>query len=95
MRPAVFFTTRSDGTLDIWDFLFKQNDPSLSLKVGSPRLQVPHPGRGVGAAPGQRRQWGVWQICPAQSRQSQGTESHPACPELGMSSIKEQLSPQP
>ncbi|NXW09589.1 DNAI2 protein, partial [Fregetta grallaria] len=33
MRPAVFFTTRSDGTLDVWDFLFKQNDPSLSLKV--------------------------------------------------------------
>uniref|UniRef100_A0A8C0HS99 DNAI2 protein n=1 Tax=Buteo japonicus TaxID=224669 RepID=A0A8C0HS99_9AVES len=33
VRPAVFFTTRSDGTLDVWDFLFKQNDPSLSLKV--------------------------------------------------------------
>ncbi|NWQ98516.1 DNAI2 protein, partial [Burhinus bistriatus] len=33
VKPAVFFTTRSDGTLDIWDFLFKQNDPSLSLKV--------------------------------------------------------------
>ncbi|XP_061867150.1 dynein axonemal intermediate chain 2 [Colius striatus] len=33
VRPSVFFTTRSDGTLDIWDFLFKQNDPSLSLKV--------------------------------------------------------------
>ncbi|XP_062472857.1 dynein axonemal intermediate chain 2 [Pezoporus occidentalis] len=33
VRPAVFFTTRSDGTLDIWDFLFKQNDPFLSLKV--------------------------------------------------------------
>ncbi|KAM6119103.1 kinesin-like protein KIF19 [Phoenicopterus ruber ruber] len=33
VRPAVFFTARSDGTLDVWDFLFKQNDPSLSLKV--------------------------------------------------------------
>ncbi|XP_040438039.1 LOW QUALITY PROTEIN: dynein intermediate chain 2, axonemal [Falco naumanni] len=33
VKPAVFFTTRSDGTLDAWDFLFKQNDPSLSLKV--------------------------------------------------------------
>ncbi|PKU32256.1 hypothetical protein llap_17438 [Limosa lapponica baueri] len=33
VRPSVFFTTRSDGTLDIWDFLFKQNDPSLSLKM--------------------------------------------------------------
>ncbi|XP_028935447.1 dynein intermediate chain 2, axonemal [Ornithorhynchus anatinus] len=32
-RPAVFFTTKMDGTLDIWDILFKQNDPLLSLKV--------------------------------------------------------------
>ncbi|XP_072208070.1 dynein axonemal intermediate chain 2 [Excalfactoria chinensis] len=33
VRPAVFFTTKMDGTLDIWDFLFKQNNPSLSLKI--------------------------------------------------------------
>ncbi|NXX74612.1 DNAI2 protein, partial [Urocolius indicus] len=33
VRPSVFFTTRSDGTLDVWDFLCKQKDPSLSLKV--------------------------------------------------------------
>ncbi|NWU95710.1 DNAI2 protein, partial [Upupa epops] len=33
VRPSVFFTTRDDGTLDVWDFLFKQKDPSLSLKV--------------------------------------------------------------
>ncbi|KAH0629340.1 hypothetical protein JD844_011348 [Phrynosoma platyrhinos] len=32
-RPAVFFTTKMDGTLDVWDFLFKQNDPTLNLKV--------------------------------------------------------------
>jgi len=33
IRPAVFFTTKMDGTLDVWDFLFKQNDPTLSLQV--------------------------------------------------------------
>ncbi|NXI41695.1 DNAI2 protein, partial [Galbula dea] len=33
VRPAVFFTTRSDGTLDVWDFLFNQKNPSLSVKV--------------------------------------------------------------
>ncbi|XP_012384708.2 dynein axonemal intermediate chain 2 isoform X1 [Dasypus novemcinctus] len=33
VRPAVFFTTKMDGTLDIWDFAFKQCDPALSLKV--------------------------------------------------------------
>ncbi|NXH22033.1 DNAI2 protein, partial [Bucco capensis] len=33
VRPAVFFTTRSDGVLDVWDFLFNQKNPSLSLKV--------------------------------------------------------------
>ncbi|XP_005412284.1 PREDICTED: dynein intermediate chain 2, axonemal isoform X1 [Chinchilla lanigera] len=33
VRPAVFFTTKMDGTLDIWDFVFKHSDPALSLKV--------------------------------------------------------------
>ncbi|XP_054172893.1 dynein axonemal intermediate chain 2 isoform X1 [Homo sapiens] len=33
VRPTVFFTTRMDGTLDIWDFMFEQCDPTLSLKV--------------------------------------------------------------
>ena len=33
VRPAVFFTTKMDGTLDVWDYLFKQNDPTLSLQV--------------------------------------------------------------
>nr|XP_008511391.1 PREDICTED: dynein intermediate chain 2, axonemal isoform X2 [Equus przewalskii] len=32
VRPAVFFTTKMDGTLDIWDFVFKHCDPALSLK---------------------------------------------------------------
>ncbi|CAH2291477.1 dynein intermediate chain 2, axonemal [Pelobates cultripes] len=32
-RPTVFLTTKMDGTLDVWDYLFKQNNPSLSLKV--------------------------------------------------------------
>ncbi|XP_013416067.1 dynein intermediate chain 3, ciliary [Lingula anatina] len=32
-RPAVFFTTKMDGTLDIWDTIFKQNDPTLSIQV--------------------------------------------------------------
>uniref|UniRef100_A0A6Q2XUY2 Dynein, axonemal, intermediate chain 2b n=2 Tax=Esox lucius TaxID=8010 RepID=A0A6Q2XUY2_ESOLU len=33
VRPSVFFTIKMDGTLDVWDFLFKQNDPTLSVKV--------------------------------------------------------------
>uniref|UniRef100_A0A3B1IM08 Dynein, axonemal, intermediate chain 2b n=1 Tax=Astyanax mexicanus TaxID=7994 RepID=A0A3B1IM08_ASTMX len=33
VRPSVFFTVKMDGTLDVWDFLFKQNDPTLSIKV--------------------------------------------------------------
>lgn len=43
IRPAVFFTTKMDGTLDIWDFVFKQCDPALSLKVTRISLPV-HPG---------------------------------------------------
>lgn len=33
VRPSVFFTVKMDGTLDVWDILFKQNDPTLCLKV--------------------------------------------------------------
>ncbi|KAM6951521.1 dynein axonemal intermediate chain 2 [Aplochiton taeniatus] len=33
VRPSVFYTVKMDGTLDVWDILFKQNDPTLSLKV--------------------------------------------------------------
>ena len=36
------FTTKMDGTLDIWDFVFKQCDPALSLKVTCTPLPV-HP----------------------------------------------------
>ncbi|XP_019749168.1 dynein intermediate chain 2, axonemal-like isoform X1 [Hippocampus comes] len=33
VRPSLFFTVKMDGVLDIWDILFKQNDPTLSVKV--------------------------------------------------------------
>ncbi|KAJ8246276.1 hypothetical protein GJAV_G00265790 [Gymnothorax javanicus] len=33
VRPSVFFTVKMDGTLDVWDLLFKQNDPALRQKV--------------------------------------------------------------
>ena len=33
-RPGVFFTTKSDGSLDIWDYMFKQNDPTMTIQVG-------------------------------------------------------------
>jgi dynein intermediate chain 2 len=39
-RPGVFFTTKMDGTLDIWDYLHKQNDPSLSIQVSDAGLHT-------------------------------------------------------
>ncbi|XP_018644483.1 axonemal dynein intermediate chain, putative [Schistosoma mansoni] len=33
IRPAVFFTTRLDGTLSIWDIIFKQKKPALSIQI--------------------------------------------------------------
>ena len=38
-RPGVLFTTKIDGTLDIWDLLYKQNDPIFSTKVVRPLIQ--------------------------------------------------------
>lgn len=32
-RPGVMFTTKMDGTLDVWDYYHKQNDPTFSTKV--------------------------------------------------------------
>jgi len=32
-RPGVFFTIKMDGELDVWDYFYKQNDPTLSVKV--------------------------------------------------------------
>lgn len=33
-RPGVFFTTKMDGTLDVWDYFYKHNTPTFSTKVG-------------------------------------------------------------
>ncbi|KAK9824062.1 hypothetical protein WJX72_007469 [[Myrmecia] bisecta] len=32
-RPGVFFTIKMDGCLDVWDYFYKQNDPTLSVQV--------------------------------------------------------------
>ena len=32
-RPGVFFTTRNDGVMNVWDFFYKQNDPVLNIEV--------------------------------------------------------------
>ncbi|KAM3596241.1 uncharacterized protein V6R79_010830 [Siganus canaliculatus] len=48
VRPSVFFTVKMDGTLDVWDILFKQSDPTLRLKVcdeGLYSLRVQENGR--------------------------------------------------
>lgn len=37
-RPGVFFTTKMDGSLDIWDYFFKQNDPTFNMQVSEPGL---------------------------------------------------------
>jgi dynein intermediate chain 2 len=56
-RPGVFFTVRMDGALDVWDYFYKQNDPSLTVQVTDKALtsiNVQDTGRlvTVGAADG-------------------------------------------
>jgi len=38
-RPGVFFLTKMNGSFDVWDFLYKQNEPTLSVPVGETGLQ--------------------------------------------------------
>jgi dynein intermediate chain 2 len=37
-RPGVLFTTKLDGTLDVWDYYHKQNEPTFSTKVSDSGL---------------------------------------------------------
>ena len=39
VRMSVFFTTRVDGNVEVWDFLFQQNKPVLLLKIADHPLQ--------------------------------------------------------
>ena len=32
-RPGVFFTTKMDGTMDVWDLFYKHNEPTLTVQV--------------------------------------------------------------
>merc|ERR1740127_275649 len=33
-RPGVFYVTRMDGVVDVWDYFYRQNDVALTHKVG-------------------------------------------------------------
>jgi len=37
-RPGLFFVTRKDGWLDIWDYFYRQNEVALSHKVADASL---------------------------------------------------------
>jgi len=37
-RPGVFFTTKTNGTMDVWDYHYKQNEPTFSTKIGEAPL---------------------------------------------------------
>jgi len=39
-RPGVFFTTKADGTMDAWDYYYKQNEPCFSAKIGEAPLST-------------------------------------------------------
>lgn len=33
-RPGIFFTSKTNGTVDVWDLFYKQSDPIFSTKIG-------------------------------------------------------------
>lgn len=43
IRPGVFFTTRMDGYMDIWDLMLRQTIPSLSFQVSDYALHTIKP----------------------------------------------------
>jgi dynein intermediate chain 2, axonemal len=38
VRPSVFFTAKMDGTVDIWDYLFKQTEATHTIQVSTSPL---------------------------------------------------------
>jgi dynein intermediate chain 2 len=38
-RPSVFYTSKIDGSIDVWDYALKQNDPALTVQVSTSPLQ--------------------------------------------------------
>ncbi|KAH6582055.1 hypothetical protein BASA61_008681 [Batrachochytrium salamandrivorans] len=38
-RPSVFFTSKMDGTFDVWDYIFKQHEPTLTVQAGNSHIQ--------------------------------------------------------
>ncbi|EPY37397.1 hypothetical protein AGDE_06537 [Angomonas deanei] len=43
VRPGVFFTTRMDGVMDVWDLTVRQTSPALSVKVSDFALHTAKP----------------------------------------------------
>lgn len=37
-RPGVFYVTRMDGVVDVWDYFYRQNEVAYSHKVGESAL---------------------------------------------------------
>ncbi|VDM16983.1 unnamed protein product [Hydatigera taeniaeformis] len=38
VRPALFFMTRLNGHLELWDYVFKQREPTLNIKISEDSL---------------------------------------------------------
>lgn len=48
VRPGVFYTTKKDGTMDVWDYHYKQNEPIFTTKVyehGITSVSIQHHGK--------------------------------------------------
>lgn len=43
-RAGVFFVTRMDGVVDIWDYFYRQNEVAYSHKVRESPYRQPTPG---------------------------------------------------
>lgn len=63
VRPSVFFTVKMDGVLDVWDILFKQNDPTLSVKVSEVSIRPCRTSRVLSIKPDVLARAPVSQVC--------------------------------
>lgn len=63
-RPAVFFTIKSDGCLDVWDLFYKCNEPSLTVRQSDLMLHQQKQWYWHGRRPHHLQCYKYWQLSP-------------------------------
>lgn len=64
-RPGLFFLTRNDGFLDVWDFFYRQNEVAYSQKISDAVLTSIYVQQNMVAIGDAEGTTSILSLCPA------------------------------